>query len=107
VSLVESVRRLFEPKEPRIRVHLLVKGRIGPGWYDIDRDVRLPVGATLENFIDEAERQGIRLRDAIEQSPHLRHTLMLNGSRCPVDEHLDRPLEDGDEIYLLAPLAGG
>ena len=107
MSLIESVRRLFEPKEPRIRVHLLVKGRIGAGWFDVDRDLRLPVGATLEQFIDEAERQGIRLRAAIEESPHLRHTLMWNGSRCPVDEHLGKPLADGDEIYLLAPIAGG
>jgi molybdopterin converting factor small subunit len=107
VRLVESVRRLFEPKEPRIRVHLLVKGRIGAGWYDVDRDLRLPIGATLEQFIDEAERQGIRLKDAIAESPHLRHTLMLNGSRCPVDDNIDRALADGDEIYLLAPIAGG
>ena len=48
-----------------------------------------------------------RLRAAIDDSPHLRHTLMLNGERCPVDENLDRVLADGDEVYLLAPLAGG
>jgi molybdopterin converting factor small subunit len=107
VSLIESVRRLFEPGEPRIRVHLLVKGRIGAGWYDVDRDVRVPPGATLGDFIDEAERQGIGLKKAIADSPHLRHTLMWNGSRCPVEEHIDRPLTDGDEIYLLAPIAGG
>jgi molybdopterin converting factor small subunit len=107
MSLLESVRRLFGEKEPRIRVHLLVKGRIGEGWYDVDRDVRLPVGSTLEAFIDEAERQGIGLKAAIAASPHLRHTLMWNGSRCPIDEHLAKPLADGDEIYLLAPIAGG
>jgi len=107
MSVLDSVRRLFGPKEPRIRVHLLVKGRIGEGWFDVDRDLRVPVGATLEDFIDEAERQGIRLKDAIAASPHLRHTLMWNGSRCPVDEHLAKPLADGDEIYLLAPIAGG
>ena len=108
MSLLATVRRLFEDrKAPRIRVHLLIKGRIGAGWYDVDRDVRVPPGATLGIFIDEAERQGIALKKAIEDSPHLRHTLMWNGSRCPVDEHIDRPLADGDEIYLLAPIAGG
>ncbi len=107
MSLLDSVRQLFGPKEPRIRVHLLVKGRIGEGWYDVDRDVRVPVGATLEQFIDEAERLGIGLRAAIDASPHLRHTLMWNGSRCPVEEHLGKQLADGDEIYLLAPIAGG
>jgi molybdopterin converting factor small subunit len=107
MSLLEPLRRLLAPREPGIRVHLIVKGRIGAGWYDVDRDLRLPVGATLEGLLDAAERQGIRLRAAIAQSPHLRHTLMLNGSRCPVDEHLGRVLADGDEVYLLAPIAGG
>ena len=32
---------------------------------------------------------------------------MLNGERCPVAENLGRHLADGDEIFLLAPLAGG
>jgi molybdopterin converting factor small subunit len=32
---------------------------------------------------------------------------MVNGERCPIDEHAGRELADGDEIYLLAPLAGG
>lgn len=107
MRLLAPLRRLFAPRAPGIRVHLLVKGRIGAGWYDVDRDLRLPVGATLAQLLDEAERQGIRLRAAIAESPHLRHTLMLNGSRCPVDESLDRALADGDEIYLLAPIAGG
>ena len=47
------------------------------------------------------------MRAAIENSPHLRHTLMLNGERCPVDANLGRPLANGDQVYLLAPLAGG
>jgi molybdopterin converting factor small subunit len=32
---------------------------------------------------------------------------MLNGERCPVDENASRPMVDGDEVYLLAPFAGG
>jgi molybdopterin converting factor small subunit len=107
MSILAPLRRLFTPRAPSIRVHLLVKGRIGPGWYDVDRHVRLPTGATLEEFLEETERQGIRLRAAIAESPHLRHTLMWNGRRCPVDEHLRHPMSDGDEIYLLAPIAGG
>jgi molybdopterin converting factor small subunit len=69
--------------------------------------VPLPAGATLATLIDVAERRGIRLREALETSPHLRHTLMLNGERCPVDQNADRKMTDGDEVYLLAPLAGG
>jgi molybdopterin converting factor small subunit len=96
--------RLFGKK---IRVHVLVKGRIGEGWQDVDRTFALPEGATLEALLDTAERAGVELRKAIASSPHLAHTLMLNGERCPVGDNLARPLTDGDQIYLLAPLAGG
>ena len=108
-SLGERLRRLLgagaEP--PSIRVHLLLKGRIGAGWYDVDRELKLAPGSTLEGLLDEAARQRIDLRAAIDASPHLRHTLMLNGERCPVDENQEKPLGDGDKVYLLSPLAGG
>ena len=89
------------------RVHLLLKGRVGEGWLDVDRTLTLPVGATLGTLLEAAERDGIPLGHALEHSPHLKHTLMLNGERCPVEANRGRPLQDGDEVYLLAPLAGG
>ena len=99
------------PGPPQIRVHLLLKGRIGDGWYDVDETLSLPEGATLAAFIEKAERDGLRLKQAIESSPHLRHTLMLNGERCSLDdnegENLARVLKGDDQVYLLAPLAGG
>jgi len=108
VSLLDRVRSVLgRGAGDTIRVHLLLKGKIGAGWYDVDRELRVPAGTTLDGFIAAAEREGIRLRDALEHSPHLRHTLMLNGDRCDVDENAGRVLADGDEIYLLAPLAGG
>ncbi len=90
-----------------IRVHVLVKGRIGGGWQDIDRTFALPAGATLGGLLDAADRAGVGLRAAIAQSPHLTHTLMVNGERTPVDDNLGRVMADGDQVYLLAPLAGG
>lgn len=90
-----------------IRVRVLLKGRTGSGWHDCDEQVALPRGATLATLIEVADRRGIRLREALETSPHLKHTLMLNGERCPVDDNADRPMADGDEVYLLAPFAGG
>ncbi len=96
--------RLFAKK---IRVHVLVKGRIGEGWQDVDRTFALPEGATLRTLLDAAERDGVGLRRAIANSPHLAHTLMLNGERCPVADNQERALADGDQVYLLAPLAGG
>jgi molybdopterin converting factor small subunit len=112
MGLGDRLRSVFGSKEgagPKIRVHLLLKGRIGDGWYDVDETLSLPEGATLGALIEKAEQDGLRLKRAIESSPHLRHTLMLNGERCPVDEaeNLARPLKEGDQVYLLAPLAGG
>jgi len=91
----------------RIAVTVLIRGRIGEGWYDLDEVVKLPPGTTLGALLDRKDQLGAALRDAVAHSPHLAHTLMLNGDRCPVDEHRDRVLADGDQLYLLAPLAGG
>ena len=108
MSVLAPLRRLFTRAAPGgIRVHVLLKGRIGAGWYDVDEQLALPAGATLGDLLTAAEARGIALRRALADSPHLRHTLMLNGERCPVDENLGRRLADGDEVYLLAPLAGG
>jgi molybdopterin converting factor small subunit len=90
-----------------IRVRVVVKGRMGQGWFDVDRKLALPTGATLAALIEAADRAGLRLTQAIEASPHLRHTLMWNGQRTPVAENLTRELRDGDELYLLGPVAGG
>lgn len=95
-----------EPSDA-IRVRVIVKGRLGQGWFDENRRFALPSGATLAALIGEADRRGMRLSEAIAASPHLRHTLMWNGERAPVDDNLERTLADGDELYLLGPLAGG
>ena len=90
-----------------VRVHILIRGRIGNDWKDVDEHVRLPKGATLGQLVEHTDAAGIPLREALDNSPHLVDTLMLNGERCPFVENAERVLVDGDEIYLLAPLAGG
>jgi molybdopterin converting factor small subunit len=90
-----------------IRIHILIRGRIGDDWKEVDEYLRVPAGTTLAKLIDVADSAGIPLSDAIANSPHLHDTMMLNGERCPLADNGDRVLGDGDEIYLLAPLAGG
>ncbi|MBA3453297.1 MAG: MoaD/ThiS family protein [Deltaproteobacteria bacterium] len=90
-----------------IRVHILIKGRIGDDWKEIDEHLRLPRGTTLGKLVEVATGAGVPLREALDKSPHLIDTMMLNGERCPLAENTERELADGDEIYLLAPLAGG
>ena len=90
-----------------IRIHVLIRGRIGEAWRDVDEHLRVPAGTTLGKLVDVAEAAGVPMREALDHSPHLVDTLMLNGERCPFTENSERVLADGDEIYLLAPLAGG
>ncbi len=102
------LRSLVHPRSrPKIRVRVLIRGRIGAGWHDVDRTFRLAPGATLGELLPAADRAGVPLAEAIKGSPHLRDTLMINGERCPLEAHRGRTLQDGDEIYLLAPVAGG
>ncbi len=106
--VLDSLRRVLRrDASDTIRVHVMLKGRIGEGWFDVDQFIPLPAAATLDDLLDAAEARGIRLRAAIADSPHLAHTIMLNGERCPIDANRDRRLADGDELYLLSPLAGG
>ena len=91
----------------QLKIHVVIRGRIGDDWRDIDTYLRVPAGTTLGRLVEVAEAGGIPLRHALESSPHLTDTMMLNGERCPFVEHAEREMKDGDEIYLLAPLAGG
>ena len=91
----------------QLKIHVVIRGRIGEDWKDIDEHVRVPQGTMLGEFVDIAEQAGIPLRDALAHSPHLADTIMLNGERCPVADNAARMLKDGDELYLLAPITGG
>lgn len=91
----------------QLKIHIVIKGRIGDEWKDLDTYLRVPAGTTVGKLLDAAAAAQIPLREAIASSPHLADTMMLNGERCPVAENADRALADGDEVYLLAPIAGG
>jgi molybdopterin converting factor small subunit len=90
-----------------IRIHILIRGRIGDDWKEVDEHLRLPAGTTLGRLVEATDAADIPLREALDRSPHLVETIMINGERCPFIENAERVLEDGDEIYLLSPLAGG
>jgi molybdopterin converting factor small subunit len=90
-----------------VRIHILIRGRIGNDWKEVDEHLRVPAGTTLGKLVEVADNAAIPLREALNHSPHLVETMMLNGERCPFAENSERVLVEGDEIYLLAPLAGG
>ena len=91
----------------QIKIHVVIRGRIGDAWRDVDTFLRVPQGCTLGKLVEVADAAGIPLRDALDSSPHLKDTMMLNGERCAFTENAERVLANGDELYLLAPLAGG
>ena len=84
---------------PKIKVRVLIHGRIGDGWRKVDEVLRLPSGSTLAELVKRADLLGLDLSGAIEQSPHLRHTLMLNGERLPLSENLDHEMKDDDQVF--------
>lgn len=90
-----------------IKVHVVIRGRIGDAWQDVDEHLRVPEGTTLARLVEVAGANGVPLAEALANSPHLKDTMMLNGERCALAENAERKLVDGDEIYLLAPIAGG
>lgn len=103
-----GLRQLFRrQRAPTIHVHLVIRGRIGDAWCDVDEKLVLPKGTTLAGLIAHADRRGLGVTAALDASPHLRHSLMWNGERAEVATHSDREVADGDQLYLLAPLAGG
>jgi molybdopterin synthase sulfur carrier subunit len=64
-------------------------------------------GATLEALLRDLDvrHPGIRFRMIDEQErvrPHIK--LFVNGTNI---RHLSRPLEEGDEIVIVAALSGG
>jgi len=91
----------------QIKIHIVIRGRIGDDWKDIDTHLRVPQGTTLAKLVESASASGVPLREALAKSPHLTDTMMLNGERCPFVDNSERVMADGDELYLLAPLAGG
>jgi len=90
-----------------VKVHIVIRGRIGDDWKEIDEYLRVPGGTTLARLVEVAGANGVPLAESLANSPHLKDTMMLNGERCALAENAERVLVDGDEIYLLAPIAGG
>ena len=98
-AIADKLRRwLGRDVAPTIRVHILLRGRIGEGWYDIDRQLKVPMGTTLGQLIDSGEERGIPLAEALARSPHLVHTLMLNGERKSMEPIAARACPNREEV---------
>ena len=38
-----------------VRIHVVIKGRIGDAWRDVDEHLRVPVGTTLGKLVEVAD----------------------------------------------------
>lgn len=89
-----------------MRVRLSVRGFFGQRFLERELSLELKTGASLADLLAEAAR---RTRDRVfSELPLLSGpSLLRNGERVPLPEGLESLLDDGDEVAILAPLAGG
>ena len=71
---------------------------------------RLPVqGSSVRSLLDELCRQNQALSDAIfadgQLRPHVR--VVVNGHDVALEQGLDTPLEENDQVAIFPPLGGG
>jgi sulfur-carrier protein len=71
---------------------------------------RLPVeGNSVRSLLDELCRQNQALSEAIFENgqlrPHVR--VVVNGHDVQLEQGLDTPLEENDQVAIFPPLGGG
>jgi len=66
-------------------------------------------GSTVRSLLDDLGRQNQALREAIlddgQLRPHVR--VVVNGHDVQLDQGLDTPVEEDDQIAIFPPLGGG
>jgi hypothetical protein len=69
MTLSERIGSWFR-REPdgSIRVRVIVKGRIGEGWFDVDHKLALTEGATLATLIERPTARGCASRRRSRQA---------------------------------------
>ena len=68
-----------------IRIHILIKGRIGDTWRDVDEYVRLPKGTTLGRLVEVAGREYmVRGRGYVKSVSDLEKLVLKAGEGTPV-----------------------
>ena len=58
----------FGKRKDAITIHVLIRGRIGDGWYDVDERVALPPGTTLAQLVADGDRYRLPLAAALAYS---------------------------------------
>jgi len=75
-----------------------------------ERELEINEEATVKELLDELARLNPRFKEAaFDDSGELRDyvLLMINRKRIDPGQDLSRPLQEGDELAIFPPLAGG
>ena len=93
-----------------IRVRAVFGGVAEGRPITVEGQVELPDGATVKKFFKKAdERLGCKKEKYFRRVPSgkLPVSVLLNGNRLDLPQGLKTRLQDGDEITVIMPLAGG
>ncbi len=91
-----------------MKVHFLLKGTMLGTFLDHEFDLDLPEGSTLRDELKRAGRaRQVDFDRVMREHEVIRESILVSGDRLVCPQGLDRVLQEGDQVYMLSPLAGG
>ncbi len=91
-----------------MKVHFLLKGYMLGTFLDHEFDLELPDGATLKEALRRAGRaRKVDFDRVLKEHEVIRESILVSGRRLDWPSCLDHVLKEGDDVYMLSPLAGG
>jgi len=91
-----------------MKVHFLLKGYMLGTFLDHEFDLDLPDGTTLKEALRRAGRsRKVDFDRVLKEHEVIRESILVSGRRLDWPACLDHVLEEGDDVYMLSPLAGG
>lgn len=86
-----------------MKIRIIITGRAYHAAANVPKQLELPAGATLDDALAEVAA----LLGADAQLPSTCLIALAGTHAGTLGNHENRPLTDGDEITLVAPVAGG
>lgn len=92
-----------------MKVAVKIMVMLGTRMVNESFEEEVPEGTTLEKLFQQADRSGRFPRKYFQEvfSAPRPPVVLRNGNRVEVPEELGEILQDGDEVSVLSPIAGG
>ncbi|MBX5491795.1 MAG: MoaD/ThiS family protein [Chloroflexi bacterium] len=93
---------------PRVTVHVFdeIRERLGRKAVTVVLPAPATLGVLLHTLATEVDPLFAELGPT-EAAPYAVHAVLVNGRRLQLDRDEATPLADGDQVYLIPPIAGG